>query len=125
MAARQYSRAVDEYFWRPAPAVHGSDIAGAAGSIESGTQVVVAAEVAGGRLKNVGFRLFACPHIMSCCNWLAEQLEGEAPEALQQVLVQDLRQKFDIPAEKAGKLLILKDALDACYNSYQQRSTKG
>ena len=124
MAAQQYAPEVGEYFWR-LPRDNRADIAGAAGSTESGVRVVVTADLAEGRLQNVGFRLFACPHIIACCNWLAEQLEGQPAEALREVVIEQLRQKFDIPVEKAGKLLILKDALDACYKSYQRRSTAG
>lgn len=124
MATQQYSALVNEYFWRPVRACR-ADIHGAGGSLAAGIRVEFAAELSGGRLQKVGFRAFACPHIIACCNWLAEQLEGQAPDALCDLQVPALRQKFDIPVEKAGKLLILKDALDAGYKSYRQLSTAG
>ncbi len=124
MAAQQYSPAVAEYFWRPVRTAR-PDIRGSAGSEAAGTRVEVHADVTEHRLKNVGFRAFACPHIIASCNWLAEQLEGAKPSALVEVRPDELQQMFDIPVEKAGKLLILKDALNACYESYRQWATAG
>jgi hypothetical protein len=67
----------------------------------------------------VGFRALACPHIIAGCNRIAEQLEGAEVNALLAVAVEDLQAEFDIPIEKAGKLLIIQDALQACFADLQ------
>ena len=117
-AAQQYSAQVAHYFGRPAPEM-GRDISGAAGSVRLGTRICFAADVRDNCLHNVGFRAFACPHIIAGCHRIAEQLEGAPVDALLDVPVEELKAEFDIPIEKAGKLLILKDAIDACYADYQ------
>jgi NifU-like protein involved in Fe-S cluster formation len=88
---------------------------GEAGSVEQGTWIYVAADVVASRLQNVGFRAFACPHIIAACNRAAEVLEGAPVEDLQDLQLDKLQQEFEIPVEKAGKLLILKDAFANCY----------
>jgi len=121
----QHSTAeVLEYFWRE-PRIPGTQLAGSAGSIRAGTRISIGADLNDGFLHNVGFRVFACPHIIACCNFLAEQLQGEAVEELQRVSVERLQLKFDIPVEKAGKLLILKDAATACYQDYRHQQAAG
>jgi len=89
----------------------GTAIRGEAGSVAKGTWVCVTADLADGQLQNVGFRVYACPHIIAACNRAAELLEGAPVVALQELNLEKLQQKFEIPVEKAGKLLILKDAL--------------
>jgi NifU-like protein involved in Fe-S cluster formation len=111
-----YRSNVERYFQRSL-LPGGKDLRGEAGTEEQGAVIWVSADLIGGQLENVGFRVFACPHIIAACNRAAELLEGQPPEALQTLLVDDLRQEFDIPVEKAGKLLILKDALINCYAS--------
>ena len=117
-ASQHYSARVASYFGRPAPDM-GRDIRGAAGSVRQGARICFAADVRDNCLHNVGFRAFACPHIIAGCHRLAEQLEGAPIDALRDVSLDELKKEFDIPIEKAGKLLILKDAIDACYADFQ------
>jgi NifU-like protein involved in Fe-S cluster formation len=84
--------------------------------------ICLAADVREGKLRNVGFRVFACPHIIAACNWQADLLQGAPVDALQEVDLAELQLMFDIPVEKAGKLLILKDALVACHEHYEAGS---
>lgn len=116
---QQYNAALDQYFWRQ-PGARGQSVRGSAGSRQAGAEITLQADLEDGLLRKVGFRVFACPHIIACCNFLAEQLEGRPSQALTEVAVDELRLKFDIPVEKAGKLLILKDALAACYNDLKR-----
>jgi NifU-like protein involved in Fe-S cluster formation len=109
-----YPQSVLEYFRRPV-LTGGVMLRGEAGSVEQGTWVCVSADVVAGRLENMGFRAFACPHIIAACNRAAEMLEGAPVQALQDLQLNKLQQEFEIPVEKAGKLLILKDAFANCY----------
>jgi len=113
---RQYSAAVEQYFRRPAGELRGG-CHGRAGSYREGAIVCFSANVVDGQLRELGFRSYACPHIMAACGWLVEELEGRPPEALQELDLEQLIEKFEIPVEKMGKLLILKDAARACYES--------
>ncbi len=115
-----YQAKVSEYFRRPARPM-GSDIQGAAGSEQCGTLIVFAADLRDQQLHKLGFRAFACPHIIAACNWVAEQLDGGPVQALNELRLDELQAEFDIPVEKAGKLLILQDAAQACYRDYKAR----
>ena len=110
-----YSPLVADYFYRPARPM-GSAAVGRAGSEQQGALICIGTDVTDGLLRNVGFRAFACPHIIAACNAVADSLEGSPPEALLAVDALQLQAKFGIPVEKAGKLLILKDAARACYD---------
>jgi len=117
---RLYTDKVGEYFRRPARPM-GADIRGMAGSEQWGTWIVFAADLRDQRLHKLGFRAFACPHIIAVCNRVAEQLEGGPAQALNELPIDELQTEFDIPVEKAGKLLILQDALQGCYSDFQAR----
>jgi hypothetical protein len=120
VAAQHYSAHLGQYFGRP-PRSMGQDIRGEAGSERQGAWICFAADVRDNCLYNVGFRAFACPHIIAGCHRIAEQLEGAGLEVLPDVPLDDLKTEFNIPIEKAGKLLILKDAINACYEDYQAK----
>jgi NifU-like protein involved in Fe-S cluster formation len=109
-----YPESVLAYFHRPVLA-GGAMLRGEAGSVGQGAWICVTTDVLDGQLRNVGFRAFACPHIIAACNRAAELLEGGPLEALQDIELDKLQQEFEIPVEKAGKLLILKDAFANCY----------
>ena len=110
----EYNEAVAEYF-RRAPKAVGSALVGEAGAESQGVRLRFSADIRGGNLVNVGFRAFACPHIIAACSWLAECLEGTPLAAPREIDTDALGAKFDIPVEKAGKLLILKDAIAEFY----------
>jgi hypothetical protein len=44
------------------------------------------------------------------CAWLAETAVGEAPRAELPESVAQIRDRFDVPVEKMGRLLIVEDA---------------
>ena len=109
----RYAAAVGDYFGPPVRGC-GRDLAGEAGSVGQGAWVRVAADEVSGHLQNVGFRVFGCPHIIALCNRVAELLEGAPVAELREIALDELAREFEIPVEKAGKLLIVKDALAAC-----------
>ena len=110
----RYSAAVQRYFAHP-PVEMGADAIGEAGSEQRGVRICFGVDVRAGSLRNVGFRAYACPHIIAACQRVVEVLEGAPVEQLQTLSLHELQQQLEIPVEKAGKLLILKDALSACH----------
>ena len=117
-AMPHYSAQLAQYFSRPVLKM-GRDIRGEAGSMRQGARICFAADVRDNCLHNVGFRAFACPHIIAGCQRIAEQLEGAPADSLRGVALDELKAEFDIPIEKAGKLLIIQDALQACFADLQ------
>jgi NifU-like protein involved in Fe-S cluster formation len=119
-----YNERVAERFGRAATAL-GAGIEGTAGALEQGAVVSFAAAVVNGRLHNVGFRACACPHIIAACSLVAERLEGAQPEQLVDPALLDGLKELEIPVEKTGKILILQDALGACYADFEDQRAAG
>lgn len=88
-----------------------SGVFGEAGSLAQGTWIQLTAVPESGKLSNSGFRAFACPHIIKACEHVAKLLVGAPVTVLAGTTVASLQHELDIPPEKAGKLLILKDAM--------------
>jgi NifU-like N terminal domain len=87
---------------------------GAAGSRTQGTWVQFDVQVdlntRAGAIQAVRFLAFACPHVIAVSAWVAEhavglQARGQLPES-----VPSLRERFAVPVEKLGRLLIVEDA---------------
>jgi hypothetical protein len=56
------------------------------------------------------FLAFACPHTIAVSAWLAEQAVGHRVRALLPQGIPELRDRFAVPVEKTGRLLIIEDA---------------
>ncbi len=114
----KYSELTCRYF-AAAPAVgelarNGSATAsvfrGSAGERERGTWVQFDIQVRNGRVLDARFLAFGCPHTIAVASWVAEQACGGVLRAALPEPVHALRERFDVPAEKLGKLLIVEDA---------------
>jgi NifU-like protein involved in Fe-S cluster formation len=83
---------------------------GAAGSRGQGTWVQFDLQVSGGIIRNARFLAFGCPHTIAVSAWVAERAVGmEAREALPES-VREMSERFAVPVEKRGRLLIVEDA---------------
>jgi NifU-like protein involved in Fe-S cluster formation len=109
-------------FARQAPAAGGA-VAGEAGSRERGTWVRFSFDLADGIITNAGFRALACPHIIAACHSVTDMLEGAPLTVIDDLALEDIQRELEIPVEKAGKLLILKDALSACMKAAEAHQT--
>ena len=95
---------------------------GAAGSRAQGTWVQFDLQVSGGIIQAARFLAFGCPHTIAVSAWVAEHAGGPVccgatlPEG-----VQDLSERFAVPAEKRGRLLIIEDAWVATVTAALQR----
>jgi len=83
---------------------------GAAGNHAQGTWVQFDLQLTAGMVSAAKFLAFGCPHTIAVAAWLAEQAVGgqvvpQLPES-----VQALRDRFAVPVEKMGRLLIIEDA---------------
>ena len=108
-----YSKLTRRYFASAANAgeLRGADVfRGAAGSVSHGTWVQFDLQVARGSVQGARFRAFACPHTIAVCAWLAEAAVGKPPQAGLPESIQQIRDRFDVPVEKMGRLLTIEDA---------------
>ncbi len=69
--------------------------------------------IADGIVKSARFSAYGCPHTVAVAGWLCEVLEGSRLDAGPPGTPADWAQKFEVPAEKLGRLLIVEDALRA------------
>ncbi len=83
---------------------------GSAGQRERGTWVQFDIRVQSGRVIDARFLAFGCPHTIAAASWVAEQAGGSTLRAALPEPVKALRERFDVPQEKMGRLLIVEDA---------------
>ena len=108
-----YNELTRRYFELPkaAGALSGPGVfRGAAGNRERGTWVQFDLQAGPEFLLGVRFLAFGCPHTIAVSAWLAEQAVGKPMTAALPESVQDLRDRFAVPVEKVGRLLIIEDA---------------
>ncbi|MGO9934813.1 MAG: iron-sulfur cluster assembly scaffold protein [Steroidobacteraceae bacterium] len=83
---------------------------GAAGNRERGTWVQFDLQAAAGKAQDVRFLAFGCPHTIAVSAWVAEQSVGAPLHRRLPCSVQAISERFAVPAEKLGRLLIIEDA---------------
>ena len=86
---------------------------GAAGARNLGTWVQFDIEVGGGTIQDARYLAFGCPHTIAVAAWLVEQAIGGAARASLPEPVEHLARRFEMPAAKRGRLLIIEDAWTA------------
>jgi NifU-like protein involved in Fe-S cluster formation len=89
-------------------------VAGVAGSREKGAWVGFVLRVSGTKIASLKFQVFGCPELSAACAYVAAAFEGEDLAAIDTLNTADLMRSLQIPTEKAGKMLILQDALQNC-----------
>ncbi len=87
---------------------------GTAGDRAHGTWVQFDVRADAGIIQAARFLAFGCPHTIAAAAWVAEhapgsQLRLQLPESVAQ-----LSERFAVPVEKRGRLLIIEDAWLAC-----------
>ncbi|HLZ97136.1 MAG TPA: iron-sulfur cluster assembly scaffold protein [Steroidobacteraceae bacterium] len=63
------------------------------------------------------FLAYGCPHVIAVADWVARQAVGGPAEPVLPEGVQALRERFEVPIEKLGRLLIVEDAWIAALSS--------
>jgi hypothetical protein len=61
-------------------------------------------------LAQVRFLAFGCPHVIAVADWVAQQAVVSAPLAGLPESIAALKDRFAVPTEKVGRLLIIEDA---------------
>ncbi|HET9473404.1 MAG TPA: aminotransferase class V-fold PLP-dependent enzyme [Steroidobacteraceae bacterium] len=84
---------------------------GRAGRPADGTMVFFELKIARAIVKSARFSAYGCPHTLAVSAWLCEALEGAPLAAAPPGNPADWMEKFAVPAEKLGRLLIVEDAL--------------
>jgi len=93
---------------------------GRAGRPADGTAVFFELKIADGTVKSARFSAYGCPHTVAVSAWLCEVLEGAPLEAGAPGDPAAWADKFAVPAEKLGRLLVVEDALRAALGYARQ-----
>jgi NifU-like protein involved in Fe-S cluster formation len=120
----KYNQLTLQYFESAANAgvLSGSDVCrGAAGSRAQGTWVQFDLQERAGNIEAARFLAFGCPHTIAVSAWVAEHAPGSLIRAALPESVQDLSERFAVPVQKRGRLLIIEDAWLAAVNAALQR----
>jgi NifU-like protein involved in Fe-S cluster formation len=83
---------------------------GAAGNRAQGTWVQFDLQLKAKAISAAKFLAFACPHTIAVAAWLAEQAVGRPLQPALPESVAAVRERFAVPIEKMGRLLIIEDA---------------
>lgn len=85
---------------------------GTAGKRSEGTEVSFELRIGAGEIvKSARFTVYGCPHTVAVVAWLCEVLEGTRLDAGMPGTPADWAERFAVPVEKLGRLLIVEDAL--------------
>jgi hypothetical protein len=93
---------------------------GRAGRVGDGVSVQVELEIADGIVKSARFSAYGCPHTVAVTAWLCEVLEGGRHDAGLPGAPADWADKFAVPTEKLGRLLVVEDAMRAALGQARQ-----
>ena len=130
MSERGYSDLVIRHFDAPANVGPLGDavenvFTGAAGQREQGTRVSFEARIDAGRIEEIAFQAYGCPHIIAACSLATERLARQPAAALEQLDPRDLMRELEVPVEKTGRMLLVQDALHHCFRAWDNRRLAG
>ena len=110
MSTDPYSERVRKLFFRPA---HAGCYEGAISvQVEDqGVRLQLCANMQGGRIEKLRFRAWGCPHTIAAAEAFCTGHEGSPASALLEFKASGLMQSLPVPAEKAGRILVLEDAV--------------
>jgi NifU-like N terminal domain len=83
---------------------------GQAGNRSQGTWVQFDVETAAGVITAARFLALGCPHTIAVAAWLVEQAIGRAARPEFPCGIEELSERFAVPVEKRGRLLMVEDA---------------
>jgi len=117
-----YNAAVIDHFERPRNAGRLSSgpeiVEGVAGSIAQGVMFALTARIVAGRIEDVRYEVFGCPHCVAAGSWLTEHLVGSDRDDLMRWSWREVADVLAVPTEKRGRLLILEDAVRALASAW-------
>lgn len=130
MSERGYADLVTRHFDAPANVgplggTAENVFTGTAGQREHGTRVCFEARIDAGRISEIVFQAYGCPHTIAACSLATQRLARQPAAALEHFDARDLMSELDVPVEKTGRMLLLQDALHQCFRAWDNRRLSG
>lgn len=76
-----------------------------------GARIRLSAGIENGRISELRYRVFGCPHLIAAAEWACENLEGDLSSELAAFDRKACMRILNVPVEKTGRILLLEDAL--------------
>ena len=76
-----------------------------------GARIRLSAGIVNGRISELRYRVFGCPHLIAAAQWACENLEGHLTSELAAFDRKACMRILNVPVEKTGRILLLEDAL--------------
>jgi len=110
MSNDPYSARTRELFAAPAHA--GCPDGALSATIEDqGVRIRLAAICAGDEITALGFEAWGCPHVIAAAEAFCASYEHRPVVELLDFSASDLMQSLSVPVEKAGRILVIEDAV--------------
>ena len=126
MSDEPYSSRVIEHFARPRNVGHFPAavdvIAASAGDPAQGVRFDLSARVREGRIVDLRFEVYGCPHCIAAGSLLSERLRGATRDELSRWSWRETADELEFPPEKRGRLLVLEDAVHALAGQWQRQN---
>ncbi len=118
-----YNRAVRRHFADPQHAGKLQDdyaltLVADVSESEHGAHIVISAGIRGGASAGIAYRVWGCPHLIAALECVCTTFEGQPVAGLENFDSADITQELSVPVEKAGRILLLEDALATLWAHY-------
>jgi NifU-like protein involved in Fe-S cluster formation len=94
---------------------------GTAGSRSQGTWVQFDIQAPRGAVEEARFLVFGCPHTIAVAAWITEQAIGRPIGSALRESAARWSERFEVPVEKRGRLLVIEDAWTRAVAAYDGR----
>jgi len=123
MNNNSYNPVVRQCFENPVHA--GTVTSGAVAYFEDqGLRIRLSANVAGGTVTELRFRVWGCPHVIAASEVFCRQYEGRPAAELEQFDTEHIMQDLAVPVEKTGRILVLEDTVRSLRAAILDRQSK-
>jgi NifU-like protein involved in Fe-S cluster formation len=119
-----YNQRVRELF---ASTAHAGTLANAVvvRNSDQGVRVELQAKAAAGRLAEIRYRVWGCPHSIAACEAVCAELEGAPVGQLLEYSIATLMQSLAVPAEKSARILVIEDTVRQLGAALQMSTESG
>lgn len=90
---------------------------------DQGIRIRLSAATENGVLTTVRFRAYGCPHVIAACEAVCRHYEGKAASALEAFDSGQIMADLAVPAEKAGRILVVEDTVRSLRAAILDRQT--
>ncbi len=110
-----YNETVRRCFENP---VHAGDLGGDCHNVvtadfsesEKGARIILSAGIDDGKIVEMRFRAWGCPHLIAAAEMVCDELEGRPIDSLAKVVANELVAQLSVPVTKTGRMILVEDA---------------